>query len=123
MDRTEDVERFAEMFKALSNPNRLRIFRRLVNCCAPGSACTPEQQPQCVGSVGADLGISPSTLSHHLKELRQAGVIKVERSGQSIRCWANPEIIQALFDFAHDAARGGSCCAGLPADADETPAG
>jgi len=110
-DKNLEVEQFAEMFKALSNPNRLRIFLKLASCCAPGTDCDPENKPKCVGVVGEDLGISPSTISHHIKELRQAGVIRVSRCGQSIHCWVNPEMMQALCDFVHAAKAGNPCCA------------
>ncbi len=52
-----------------------------------------------MGDLGRELGISPSTVSHHLKELRAAGLIKAERRGQNIECWVDPEILQALSEF------------------------
>ena len=35
--RDKNIERYAEMFKALSNPNRLKIFMKLTSCCEPGT--------------------------------------------------------------------------------------
>jgi ArsR family transcriptional regulator len=98
-----DIERFATVFKALSNPHRLRIFLRLASCRAPAAACGPEEAPQCVGVVGEDLGVAPSTLSHHIKELRQAGVIQVQRCGQYIHCWVDPELARELREFVEAA--------------------
>ena len=70
----EEVQRFAEVFKALSNPNRLHIFLRLVSCCPPGTKCISDAAVQrCVGELGQGLEIDPSTVSHHLKELRRQG--------------------------------------------------
>ena len=103
--RNENIEKFADMFKALSNPNRLKIFMRLVSCCQPGtvasfSNCTGEPEScACVGELGQDLGIVPSTISHHIKELRQAGLIRMERRGQKIECWIDPATLTALQTF------------------------
>ena len=39
-NRELNIDKFAEMFKALSNPNRLKIFMRLISCCQPGSVAS-----------------------------------------------------------------------------------
>jgi len=99
-NQTESVEKFSGIFKALSNPNRLKIFLRLVSCCVPGTVWSFEpQEGACVGDVAKDLEIVPSTVSHHIKELRQAGLIKMKRSGQKIECWVDPEALRELEGF------------------------
>ena len=98
--RNNELQRFAEIFGALSNPNRLQIFLRLFSCCAPGTVCSTEAElHKCAGEIGQGLGIAPSTVSHHLKELRQAGLIRVERSGQKAECSIDPETLRDLTDF------------------------
>jgi len=98
--RDKNIEEFAEMFKALSNPNRLKIFLRLISCCQPGTHTSIESEGcACVGELGQDLGIVPSTISHHIKELRRAGLIRMERRGQKIECWIDPDTIAALQGF------------------------
>jgi ArsR family transcriptional regulator len=95
-----NVEKFSEIFKALSNPNRLKIFLRLVSCCVPGTVWSFEaHESTCVGDVAKDLDIVPSTVSHHIRELRQAGLIKMKRSGQKIECWVDPEALKNLEGF------------------------
>jgi ArsR family transcriptional regulator len=95
-----DVERYSEIFKALSNPHRLKIFLRLVSCCAPGTVWTLEaQESASVGDLAKDLDIVPSTVSHHIKELRHAGLIKMRRAGQKIECWVDPDVIKELEGF------------------------
>ena len=90
----------AEMFKALSNPHRVAIFQRLISCCVPGTQCSPDEQgTECVGDLGRDLGIAPSTVSHHIKELRRAGLIHVERRGRKIECRVEPAMLDALSGF------------------------
>ena len=98
--KNDNLEKFSEIFKALSNPNRLKIFLRLVSCCMPGTVWSFEaQESACVGDVAKDLDIVPSTVSHHIKELRQAGLIKMKRSGQKIECWVDPEVLKNLEIF------------------------
>jgi ArsR family transcriptional regulator len=87
--------------KALSNPNRLRIFVQLTQSCTPRANCSADEEGmrRCVGELGRDLGLAPSTVSHHIKELRQAGLIRVERRGQNIHCWIDADVVRSLADF------------------------
>lgn len=90
----------AESFKALSNPNRLQIYLRLLSCCTPGTACSAETiNSFCVGELGEDLAVAPSTLSHHIKELQHAGLIKTRRRGQNIECYVDTEKVATLKEF------------------------
>jgi DNA-binding transcriptional ArsR family regulator len=98
--RNTDSERLADAFKALSNPHRLSIFTRLASCCLPGGTCNTEtDMRECVGAVGKNLGLAPSTISHHIKELHRAGLIKMKRRGQTIECWVDPETLDSLATF------------------------
>lgn len=91
------VTRWAGYFKALSHPHRLRIFLQLFALCKPGVGCCPESTvTACVGELGRPLKISPSTVSHHLKELRQSGLMKMERRGKTVNCWVDPRVLQDL---------------------------
>lgn len=60
---------------ALAQASRLRIFRALVGAGPDG--LTP-------GTLAADLGITPSTLSFHIKELLVAGLVTQERDGRHL---------------------------------------
>lgn len=98
--RNGDSERLAYAFKALSNPHRLSIFTRLASCCLPGGTCnTDTDMRECVGAVGKNLGLAPSTISHHIKELHRAGLIKMKRKGQTVECWVDPETLDSLATF------------------------
>ena len=97
---TLDLQQYADIFKALSNLQRLKIFMRLANCSVEGDTCNADGQIcQCVGVLGRDLGVSAPTVSHHLKELHRAGLIKMKRRGQRIECWVDPDIHDALEKF------------------------
>jgi len=91
---------YAAQFKALSNPHRLALFERLMSCCSPSSVCNADEATRiCVGDLGEGLSIVASTLSHHLKELNQAGLIKMERQGKTIQCWVEPRVLSELAGF------------------------
>ena len=96
----DDISRFTEIFRALSNPNRLEIFLRLVSCCPPGTTCEAGiGLRQCVGDLGKGLEIDPSTVSHHIRELRQSGLIRMERRGKNMLCWVDPETVIAAANL------------------------
>lgn len=95
------TDRLAVMFKALSNPQRLRLFIKLMNACPTGECprVSQAEMRRCVGDLGKDLGVAASTVSHHLKELRQAGLMQVERRGKMIECWVNEDAVGQLAAF------------------------
>ena len=110
-----DTEELAELFKALANLHRLKIFIGLARCCRQGEVCAPNMRV-CVGELGEGLGLAPSTVSHHLKELRRAGLIHMKRAGQHVECWADPEALARLSEFFRFA--GGEVSPALAALAD-----
>jgi DNA-binding transcriptional ArsR family regulator len=98
--RTKDIERFAAMFAALSNPHRLELFKRLTSCCVSDRSCDGDSETcRCVGDLTEGLLIAPSTASHHLKELRQAGLIKTRKRGRLVECWIDPRVMRELASF------------------------
>jgi ArsR family transcriptional regulator len=97
--KTIDMQGYADIFKALSNPHRLKIFMKLACCGSEGIACKSDKACECVGDLGSNMGIAPSTISHHLKELHRSGLICTRRNGQRIECWVDPEILQSICSF------------------------
>ena len=95
-----DPGRKARIIKTLGNPHRLVILEKLVSCCEPGTVCemNPESSPF-VSELGQGLGIAPSTLSHHLKELAQAGLIRTQRRGKNVACWVDPEMLAGMAEY------------------------
>lgn len=88
----------AKALRVLGNPHRLAIFLKLAECCRPGGNDAAATRT-CVGDIGNDRAIAPSTVSHHLKELRGAGLIHMERAGKAIECWIEPKTVKALAKF------------------------
>ena len=100
MSKYETYEAQAIRFKALSNPHRLLLFKRLMSCCVPGTVCNADEATHyCVGELGEGLDIAPSTLSHHLKELNRAGLVHMQRQGKTVQCWVEPNVLIELADF------------------------
>lgn len=95
-----DIRRMADIFGVLSNPNRLEILSRLSGGCLCGDACRSEGTGcRCIADLAEELGIAPSTMSHHLKELRRAGLIEMERRGQRTDCCVKPDALKELEVF------------------------
>jgi len=94
------LERLADIFEALSNPNRLKIFLRLSTWCRPGTVGIYDKKTGAdtmfIGDLGKELAVGKPTVSHHIKELRRVGIIQTERRGQNIACWIDPDIIDQL---------------------------
>lgn len=116
--RTLDPERFAEVFRALANPHRLGIFLRLARCCRAGESSTADDVGACVAEIGQGLDLAPSTVSHHLKELRRAGLIRMERRGKTVECWVDSRTLETLAVFFRHA----GCCPETPDGEPPAPA-
>ena len=98
--KNEKIEEYSEVFKALSNPNRLKIFIRLASCCRPGTVGYFNNAGTAyIGQLSQEVDVVKSTVSHHIKELRRVGLIQTERRGQKIACWVAPDMVTALKDF------------------------
>jgi ArsR family transcriptional regulator len=81
----EDAERLAPMFKALGDPVRLQMASMI--------AARPEL---CVCEITPAFDLSSGTISHHLKTLREAGLVDCERRGTYVYYWIRPEALEAL---------------------------
>ena len=77
----------ARMFKALGDPVRLRLLSRVASS-AGGEACV------CDLSVG--FAVSQPTISHHLKVLRECGLLECERRGTWVYYWVVPSALAQL---------------------------
>lgn len=97
------IENYADIFKALSNPKRLQIFLELMENLEPGKRCESDvdQAEACQLDMAKRLGIAPSTLSHHIKELKHAGLITLHRAGRNVSFEININNVELLKNFLH----------------------
>lgn len=79
------AERAAAVFKALSDPVRLRLYTRIASCADQICVCDIQ-----------DVGVSQPTVSHHLRKLREAGLIDCERRGTWVYYWPVQDGLAAL---------------------------
>jgi ArsR family transcriptional regulator, arsenate/arsenite/antimonite-responsive transcriptional repressor len=111
------TQELALLFKALGDPTRLGIFQKL-RCCAGSCAdMAVDEEGQVrpagslsVGEVCCEIGGMPSTISHHLKELRLAGLIRMEKRGRWIYCSVNQEALDTIRAFSAAAECGAETC-------------
>lgn len=84
----EQAGTLAPMFKALGDPVRLRLLSLITS--QPGETCVCELTPR--------FDLAAPTISHHLKVLREAGLIDCERRGTWVYYWAVPGPLDRLAD-------------------------
>lgn len=85
---------------ALAQPSRLRVFRALVVTGQEGA--TP-------GALADTLGLPAATLSFHLKELLNAGLVSQQRSGRNLIYRAEYEQMNGVLSYLTS-----NCCQGEP---------
>lgn len=90
----------AELFAAFAHPTRIAVLRVLLSHCRTGRQ---------FGDLAADLGLSPSTLKHHLDEMQRAGVLRREVAGRATILSLD---LAALSDAAAQLTR--LCCSAQP---------
>jgi ArsR family transcriptional regulator, arsenate/arsenite/antimonite-responsive transcriptional repressor len=82
-----EADELAPLFKAIGDPVRLRLLS-LIACHAGGEAC--------VCDLTGAFELTAPTISHHLKVLKQAGLIDSERRGTWVYYWIIPRTLQRL---------------------------
>lgn len=83
----QQAELLAPAFKALGDPVRLRLLS-LIASHTGGEAC--------VCDISPTFDLSQPTISHHLKVLREAGILHSQRRGTWVYYRADPTVLQRL---------------------------
>lgn len=97
-----DTQQLAKAFKALSHPNRLQIYFEIMS---RRTHQVEAGEKDCV-LAGCNLtefihslNVGAPTISHHIKELVNAGLITVERHGKYMTCFPNESMREQLKMF------------------------
>ena len=100
-DLPPNAEQLARAFKALSNVNRVQIYQVILEYCQQHGQADLAKVP--VGCAFGDfiqrLNVGAPTVSHHVRELAEAGLIHVTRQGRRRYCTVDPGMHQALQQF------------------------
>ena len=82
----DEAEKLAEWYGVLADPTRLRLLSLIA---AQGEACA-------ACDLVKPLGVSQPTVSHHLRVLREAGLVESERRGKWVYYWPVPDRLTIL---------------------------
>lgn len=82
-----EATRYATLFKVLSDPARLQILSHLA-----AKGC----EPISVNRLADITGLSQPTVSHHLKRLTQAGLLRKIRTGRTVMHQVQPQLFAEL---------------------------
>jgi ArsR family transcriptional regulator len=92
-----------KIFSALSNEQRLNLFKMIYACqveqCSNKHSDCPEGVDKAFTKACNHLGIARSTVSYHMKELENAGLISTTRNGQSFTCEINMDAVKEIQQF------------------------
>jgi ArsR family transcriptional regulator len=101
-----DEQAVVKALAALAQPFRLQIFRALV---------VAGQQGLTPGTIAEGLGISPSSLSFHLKELANAGLVTQERASRNLIYRAAYDRMNSLLGYlTANCCQGAECAVAQP---------
>jgi DNA-binding transcriptional ArsR family regulator len=85
----DEVERVTDLFRLLGDPTRVRLLYALV-----------ETGELCVCDLAAVVGVPETSVSHALRLLRTAGVVRVRRSGRMAYYSLNDAHVRLLLDVS-----------------------
>ena len=88
-----NTKQLSKIFKALSNPNRLTLYFEIMK---KNEASYNNCEDCMITDIMTKLKINPPTVSHHLKELENAGLIETERKGKYLIARINKEITKEV---------------------------
>jgi ArsR family transcriptional regulator len=80
-------EQFEAISRALADPRRYAILQQIARCPSVGCSALEEHKH-----------ISPATISHHMKELQEAGLVDIVREGRSATLSLKREVWKAYLD-------------------------
>ncbi len=85
-----------KMFKALSNPTRFKLFVEILE---EGERAYEDDYRCFLSPIIERLDVGAPTVSHHLKELVNADLIRTDKQGRFVTCAVHEDALRALGDF------------------------
>jgi ArsR family transcriptional regulator, arsenate/arsenite/antimonite-responsive transcriptional repressor len=82
----DEAERLAKLFKALGDPTRVRLLSMIA---------ATEGGEACICDLTAPVGLSQPTVSHHMKQLVDAGLVTRDQRGK----WAYYAVVDEALEF------------------------
>jgi len=97
---TKDTKKLTKIFKALADENRLKILlgTQKQECqCSNDKSC--DSRCACIKDLSKPLKITVPTVSHHIKELVNAGLVNTKKEGRWVYCYVNKKAIDDIYRF------------------------
>ena len=95
--KRNDSGKMAKIFKALSNENRLELFIEILKV---RETCLVTDDTECfITDIMESMNIGAPTVSHHIKELTNAGLVITERKGKFLAARINDETLHEIIEF------------------------
>ncbi len=83
-------------FKALASEQRRSILRMLATCPSePGASCSAAGEV-CACKISDRLGLAPSTISHHMTVLRNAGLVSARKEGTWVHYTLQRDVVRQV---------------------------
>ena len=86
--RQKELNEISKLLKTMSDNTRIRIINLLFN------------EPICVRHIAEELGMTQSAISHQLKVLKEARLVKYERDGKNMVYSLDDDHIKSIYDVA-----------------------
>lgn len=97
----KNIPNLAKIFKALADENRLKIllfvYKKECKCDENQLSC---QNETCIKDLSKLLNITTPTISHHIKELVNAGLIITKKEGKWVYCKINRKAFEKAYIFS-----------------------
>ena len=94
---SKELKQLVRQLKALANENRLALYLEILE----HERLQLESEPcnYLISEIATKLKIGAPTISHHIKELANAGLIETQRQGKLLSCSVNEKILAEVFQL------------------------
>lgn len=94
--RQLSAEAMDTAFKALASEQRRSILRMLATCPSESRASCSSADEVCACKISDHLGLAPSTISHHMTVLRNAGLVSARKEGTWVHYTLRRDVVRQV---------------------------